>query len=918
MKIMLSSRLPGIVTPLAADLERGLGARVSIVPYESGADYALRYRSGFPMAELQRLLDVVDPMRPEPIEDPECPADVVLTIGWEADGLRHVNVFLACEDADLAAELAPLLTGGLGMTLSSQAVGLCGSRPRFDVEEDVPAGARDALAYFLWKARGVKLRPRVRAAVSPGELQLRLPDPRATGAVQSRVAVAIETDDVEAAATLRDRIASQGFTDASVGSIAGEAAPVGEDLEELFGGGSRARTTSRGFRIIAGALGGEEHGLQMLGLRAAVEQLLGERGVDMDRYPVCVEESGEWGDRRVRIVLPLAEASRGALRAYGGGYPERFAVTIRSDDPAAAARLAAKLKALGHTCVSTDSLADESRLEGFRLHWGAAALYDSIATPLADAVRAEMAAAGVTREFALSIDDSRGSTDDDVVIQLPISGALDGSLMREMMDLSRFALKVHAPDPDLWRGFTEELEAEGWSVVEPETHDAPRTPSIHVGGAPESLVGALARRLRERLGKPVRIRRLWGASDCDVWLYLPSPPAAAGEVKPAARAAAPTTTDAEAWFRGRLARATRPRAFIARTGDQLRVGDVTLPCAGGPRHRLAPDPSAFAHYTLDAPTAGTLQHLALSVRLREPALLEGETSTSKTSSILYLAALLNRPVLRLNLNGQTDTSELIGRYVPAGPDTRGWHWQDGLLVQGMKQGFWVILDELNLAEPQIIERLNPVLEAEPSLVLTEGDGSVIGAGGDPVHPGFRIFATQNPAASYAGRVALSPAARDRWRALRIVPRPTQREYSAMLRRLVFGEQPAFELHGAEYTGEPASATPGPLAQVPGIGPALRALATLHASLEEAGAATESGGRRGERQVYTRRSLLSVLGFLNLRAQEAPFRTEDALLEAVREAVVRYYVERVPAADRAAVLRLAEAAGLAPREWGAAA
>ena len=49
-----------------------------------------------------------------------------------------------------------------------------------------------------------------------------------------------------------------------------------------------------------------------------------------------------------------------------------------------------------------------------------------------------------------------------------------------------------------------------------------------------------------------------------------------------------------------------------------------------------------------------------------------------------------------------------------------------------------------------------------------------------------------------------------------------------------------------------------------------------------------------------------------------FRTEDVLLEAVREAVVRYYVERVPAADRSAVLRLAEAAGLAPREWGAAA
>jgi hypothetical protein len=918
MHIRLQCRLPSMAVPLAADLERELGATVSIAAWQPGAAYVLRYRA-LPAAQLQRVLDCLGPMTPECNEDASLEeADVELQVGWEDDDLRRVNVYLACENAELAETLAPLVTGGLGMTLSSQAVGLCGSRARFDIEEDVPAGARDALAYWLWKARGVKLRPRVLPTVAPGELQLRLPDPRATGPVQSRVAVAIETDDVEAAATLRDRIASQGFTDVSVGPISEASSVDDDDLENIFGGDSPARATSRGFRIVAGALGSQEHGLQMLGLRAAVEQLLGERGIDMDRFPLGVEESGEWGDRRVRIVLPISEASRGALRAYGGAYPERFSVRILCDEPAAGARLASALKALGHTCVSTGSLADSSRLEGFRLHWGAAALHDSIATPLADAVRAEMAASGVPREFALSIDDSRGSTDDDVVIQLPITGAVDGSLLGEINDPSRFALKVHAPDPELWRGFTEELQAEGWSVVEPETHDAPRTPSIHVGGAPDSLVSALARRLRERLGKPVRIRRLWGASDCDVWLYLPSPPAAAGEVKPAARAAATTTTDAEAWFHSRARRRSRPRAFIERTGDQLRVGEITLPCHAGPRHRLAPDPAAFSHYTLDAPTAGTLQHLALSVRLREPALLEGETSTSKTSSILYLAALLNQPVIRLNLNGQTDTSELVGRYVPAGPDERGWRWQDGLLVQAMRQGWWVVLDELNLAEPQVIERLNPVLEAEPSLVLTEGDGSVLGAGGDPVHPEFRILATQNPAASYAGRVALSPAARDRFRALRIVPRPTQRDHHAMLRRVVFGEQPAFELQGTQYTGEPAPATPGTLSQVPGVADALRALATLHASLEEAGAASESGGRRGERQVHTRRSLLSVLGFLNLRAREAPFRTEDALLDAVREAVVRYYVERVPPADRAAVLRLAEAAGLAPREWGAAA
>ena len=42
-----------------------------------------------------------------------------------------------------------------------------------------------------------------------------------------------------------------------------------------------------------------------------------------------------------------------------------------------------------------------------------------------------------------------------------------------------------------------------------------------------------------------------------------------------------------------------------------------------------------------------------------------------------------------------------------------WRWQDGLVVQAMKHGWWVLLDEVNLAEPQILERLNSVLERDP-------------------------------------------------------------------------------------------------------------------------------------------------------------------------------------------------------------
>src|SRR5438477_7838157 len=155
-----------------------------------------------------------------------------------------------------------------------------------------------------------------------------------------------------------------------------------------------------------------------------------------------------------------------------------------------------------------------------------------------------------------------------------------------------------------------------------------------------------------------------------------------------------------------------------------------------------------------------------------------------------------------------------------------WRWQDGPVLMALKRGWWVLLDEVNLAEPQILERLNSVLEAEPSLVLTEHDNSVLGPGGTPVHSAFRLFATMNPA-EYAGRCVLSPAYRDRWRGYRFVPRPGEEEFLDMLRLLVHGQQPDFSLHGYHYLGldqEPRYRVLTSLSFVDGF---LEALARFH-------------------------------------------------------------------------------------------
>jgi hypothetical protein len=234
----------------------------------------------------------------------------------------------------------------------------------------------------------------------------------------------------------------------------------------------------------------------------------------------------------------------------------------------------------------------------------------------------------------------------------------------------------------------------------------------------------------------------------------------------------------------------------------------------------------------------------------------------------------------------------------------------------MKKGWWVLLDEVNLAEPQILERLNSVLEHEPTLVLTEHDNSVIGHGGTPVHGDFRIFGTMNPA-EYAGRSVLSPAYRDRWRGYRAVPRPGEDELLAMLRLLVFGTQPEIDVNGRRYAGLRQEPVYPQLARMPKAEAYLEALARFHVALEHAaGQSTDEpariGARKRERPVFTRRGILSVLEFLSsplCSAAGAP----DA--PGFRRSLVRYYLSRLSdPADQRLVVELLDAHGIGPNTW----
>jgi midasin len=135
-------------------------------------------------------------------------------------------------------------------------------------------------------------------------------------------------------------------------------------------------------------------------------------------------------------------------------------------------------------------------------------------------------------------------------------------------------------------------------------------------------------------------------------------------------------------------------------------------------------------------------------------LLEGPTSAGKTTLVEYLAARCGHRCVRINNHEHTDIQEYTGSYAA---DSKGKiSFQEGILVQALRKGHWVILDELNLAPSEVLEALNRLLDDNRELYLPEINEAI------KPHQNFRLFATQNPAGAYGGRKPLSRAFRNRF------------------------------------------------------------------------------------------------------------------------------------------------------------
>ena len=196
------------------------------------------------------------------------------------------------------------------------------------------------------------------------------------------------------------------------------------------------------------------------------------------------------------------------------------------------------------------------------------------------------------------------------------------------------------------------------------------------------------------------------------------------------------------------------------TGDWVQFGGFWV--AADPRHPIRVDDKYIVTPTVDM----RLRQVArMTAARRFPVLLQGPTSAGKTSMVERLAHATGHRLVRINNHEHTDVQEYVGSFQPDGNGQL--NFCDGALAQAVRHGYWIVLDELNLAPSEVLEALNRLLDDNRELLIPETSETI------RPHEHFMLFATQNPPGSYGGRKILSRAFRNRFVELQMDEIPSE-------------------------------------------------------------------------------------------------------------------------------------------------
>jgi cobaltochelatase CobS len=144
-------------------------------------------------------------------------------------------------------------------------------------------------------------------------------------------------------------------------------------------------------------------------------------------------------------------------------------------------------------------------------------------------------------------------------------------------------------------------------------------------------------------------------------------------------------------------------------------------------------------------------------------LIQGLHGTGKSTHIEQVAARLNWPCVRVNLDGQLSRMDLIGRdSVTLRNGQQVTEFQEGILPWAIQRSVALVLDEYDAGRPDVMFVIQRMLEHDGKLTLLDQNRVI------SPHPQFRLFATANTVGLgnlnglYHGVQRLNHAQIDRW------------------------------------------------------------------------------------------------------------------------------------------------------------
>jgi len=185
--------------------------------------------------------------------------------------------------------------------------------------------------------------------------------------------------------------------------------------------------------------------------------------------------------------------------------------------------------------------------------------------------------------------------------------------------------------------------------------------------------------------------------------------------------------------------------------------DMEVP-AYSERSEYVPDLDEAYHFDFE-----TTMAILAGFKHNRRVMIQGYHGTGKSTHIEQVAARLNWPCIRVNLDSHVSRIDLVGRDAIVIRDgVQVTEFREGMLPWALQHATALVFDEYDAGRPDVMFVIQRILEVEGKLTLLDQNRVI------RPHPAFRLFATSNTVGLgdttglYHGTQQINQGQMDRW------------------------------------------------------------------------------------------------------------------------------------------------------------